>query len=258
MARRTATSPGCTGGKVMPLHPVSFTIRRGAPASAGDGRRAARRRDEHQAVQHVLAHRALRRRRSTATARPSQQATLTMKPRHGPSQDAADRSTASDGPGDVVQRCRTRQTSAVIADEAEHGCGASSWADARPRSRRTRPFVDVPLTTNTCSCIMTNRCSPAFFSSLSSRSPRGPCSPGTPVPVARPVPIACRRATRSGRSQRRPTTAIPRRRLEAPRAQPSGGDDDRSRPGSPPAVSRTPRPSGTASPAVRRLLPVIG
>ena len=59
MARRTATSPGCKGAKVMPLHPVSFTIRRAAPASAGDGCRASRRRDEHQALQHVLAHRAV-------------------------------------------------------------------------------------------------------------------------------------------------------------------------------------------------------
>ena len=31
MAKRTATSPGCTGGKVMPMHPVAFTIRRGLP-----------------------------------------------------------------------------------------------------------------------------------------------------------------------------------------------------------------------------------
>ena len=31
MARRTATSPGCKGAKVMPLHPVSFTIRRVLP-----------------------------------------------------------------------------------------------------------------------------------------------------------------------------------------------------------------------------------
>jgi hypothetical protein len=32
MANRTATSRGCTGGKVMPLHPLALTIRRRAPA----------------------------------------------------------------------------------------------------------------------------------------------------------------------------------------------------------------------------------
>jgi hypothetical protein len=31
MAKRTATSPGCTARKVMPMHPVAFTIRRGLP-----------------------------------------------------------------------------------------------------------------------------------------------------------------------------------------------------------------------------------
>ena len=31
MARRTATSPGCTASKVMPMHPATFTIRRGLP-----------------------------------------------------------------------------------------------------------------------------------------------------------------------------------------------------------------------------------
>jgi hypothetical protein len=31
MVKRTATSPGCTGGNVMPMNPVAFTIRRGLP-----------------------------------------------------------------------------------------------------------------------------------------------------------------------------------------------------------------------------------
>jgi len=31
MARRTATSPGCKSGRVMPLHPVSFAIKRTLP-----------------------------------------------------------------------------------------------------------------------------------------------------------------------------------------------------------------------------------
>ena len=31
MATRTRTSPGCTGGKAIPLHPVAFKLRRALP-----------------------------------------------------------------------------------------------------------------------------------------------------------------------------------------------------------------------------------
>ena len=57
MAERDGNEPRLQGGKVMPMHPVAFTIRRAAAAAAGHGRGAARRRDEQEALQHLLAHR---------------------------------------------------------------------------------------------------------------------------------------------------------------------------------------------------------
>jgi hypothetical protein len=88
--------------------------------------------------------------------------------------------------------------------------GATSASNPSPalRGRRPRRRQTVRLTANTCSCIMANTCSFDFFLLLSLRFPPGPCLHETPAPAARPVCTACRRATLSGRSQHRRTTAI--------------------------------------------------